>query len=456
MHTALADERQRDRLGYRITGAQPVVGEIRCLGAKNLATKAMVAALLGSSPTTLSNVPEIGDVDITLELLRSIDVSIQRRGATLCLDPAALGGRSERAIPTPHSGLNRIPILLLGALLHRSSSVHVPLLGGCRIGARRVDYHLEALRAFGAQVRETASGFEAHAPGRLQGATIALPYPSVGATETCLYAAVLAEGRSRILNAALEPEILELITMLRGMGAIVFTTAGREIRVEGVPELHGTRFEILGDRIEAASWACLACASDGDIVVRGIRPDTLGNFLPHFLQVGGGARLEDRESIRFTRSAPLAAAQIETDPWPGFSTDWQQPLAVLLCQANGISVIHETVYEDRFGYLQALARLGASVRLTDHCLGGGDCRYRHSGHRHSAILCGPAKLAAVPELAIPDLRAGLAYLIAAAIAEGTTTLTGVEYLERGYGNIAPRLQRMNVAIERVGAPAAPR
>lgn len=453
MSTAILDPHPYEqRLTYRITGGAPIVGEIRCLGAKNFATKAMVAALLGSTPTVLRNVPEIGDVDITHELLRSIDVSIERRGSTLVLDPAALRVRSERAIPTPHSGLNRIPILLLGALLHRSSSVHVPTLGGCSIGARRVDYHLDALRAFGAVVRETSGGFEAHAPGRLRGTTIALPYPSVGATETCLYAAVLAEGRSRILNAAIEPEILELVDLLRSMGARVFASAGREIRVEGVAELHGTSFEVLGDRIEAASWACLACASDGNIVVRGIRPETLQSFLPHFVQVGGGVSFEDRESIRFYRRSPLRAAAIETDVWPGFSTDWQQPFAVLLCRASGISAIHETVYEDRFGYLRALARLGASAQLTEHCLGEGDCRYRGSGHRHTAILCGPAHLVAVPELAIPDLRAGLAYLIAAAIAEGTTTLSGVEYLERGYGNVVPRLRRMNLEIQRVHEP----
>jgi UDP-N-acetylglucosamine 1-carboxyvinyltransferase len=438
-------------LTYRITGGRPVAGEIRCLGAKNFATKAMVAALLGSTPTTLGNVPEIGDVDITLDLLRSIDVSVERRGTTLVLDPAALRGRSQHAVPTPHSGLNRIPILLLGVLLHHGSSVHVPLLGGCSIGARRVDYHLEALRAFGAVVHETPTGFEARAPARLRGAAIALPYPSVGATETCLYASVLAQGRTLIRNAAIEPEILELIRMLRGMGAMVFR-AGREIRVEGVRELRGTRCEILGDRVEAASWASLACASDGNILVRGIRRETLASFLPRFAQVGGGVSFEDHESIRFYRKAPLRVAAIETDVWPGFSTDWQQPFAVLLCRADGISVIHETVYEDRFGYLRALRQLGASAQLTEDCLSENDCRYRRSGHAHSAIIRGPAKLVAVPELAIPDLRAGLAYLIAAAIAEGTTTLTGIEYLERGYGNIVPRLRRMNLEIERAEEP----
>jgi UDP-N-acetylglucosamine 1-carboxyvinyltransferase len=438
-------------LTYRITGARQVTGEIRCLGAKNFATKAMVAALLGSTPTILTNVPEIGDVEITLELLRSLGVSSERRGSLLRLDPAALRGRSEHVVGTPHSGLNRIPILLLAALLHSGSRVHVPLLGGCRIGARRVDYHLEALRAFGASVDETASGFEARADGRLHGTTIALPYPSVGATETCLYAAVLAEGRSRIVNAAIEPEILELVAMLRGMGARI-GVSGREIRVQGVRELRGTGCEILGDRIEAASWACLACASDGEILVRGVRPETLRSFLTRFVQVGGGVKLEDRDSIRFYRRTPLCAVDLETDVWPGFSTDWQQPFAVLLCGASGTSLIHETVYEDRFGYLAALARLGASVELTDRCLGPGDCRFRDAGHAHGAILRGPAKLVAVPELAIPDLRAGLAYVIAAAVADGTTMLSGVEYLERGYGNIVPRLRRLGLDIERIQEP----
>lgn len=431
---------------YLIEGGQPVVGEIQCLGAKNFATKAMVAALLAETPTTLTNVPPIGDVDITSEMLQSIGVHVTAPdNGALLIDPSEL---SQPEVLMPHTGANRIPILLLGVLLHRFSRVMVPVVGGCQIGARKVDFHLQAVEQFGGQIEETADGYIATRQGPLKGTHIKLPYPSVGATETCLYLGVLAEGRSIISNAAIEPEIFELITMLRSMGAVIFTTSGREIRIEGVKRLSGTRMTVLGDRIEAASWASLAGASDGDITVHGIRPETLGNFLSYYQQAGGGVELKDASSIRFFRKEHLRPAIIETDVWPGFSTDWQQPFAILLTQANGISIIHETVYEKRFGYLKAVDRLGAKTQLTTHCLGGTACRYRETSHEHSAIILGPTPLVAREQkpIDIPDLRAGLAYVIAAAIAQGTSLVTGIHFLERGYGNIVPRLTAMNLRI----------
>ncbi len=435
------------KYAYIIKGGQPVVGEIKCLGAKNFTTKAMVAALLGDTASVFTNVPPIGDVTITKEMLTSIGVKVEcTTSGTLVIDPSSM---SSSDVPTPDSGSNRIPILLLGALLHRFEKVVVPIVGGDQIGARNVDFHLEAIRQFGGKVEETPDGFLAHRTGPLKGTHIKLSYPSVGATETCLYLGVLAEGRTTISNAAIEPEIFELITMLRAMGAIIFTSSGREIRIEGVKRLTGTHMKVLGDRIETASWACLACASDGDITVEGIRPETLGNFLSYFRQVGGGFDLVNANTIRFFRKEELRPAIIETDVYPGFSTDWQQPFAILLSQANGISIIHETVHENRFGYLKALDKLGAKTQLTTHCLGGTTCRYREFNYEHSAIIMGPTPFTAVDCISTPDLRAGLAYVIAAAVARGTTTVTGIELLERGYGNIVPRLAAINLNIERV-------
>lgn len=436
----------QDTFAYRIRGGDPVRGKIRTLGAKNFATKAMVAALLSEKPTTLTNVPPIGDTDITQEMLESVGVRVTRQDDMMRIDPSAM---KSSHVPTPHSGSNRIPILLLGALLHHWTEVFVPVLGGCKIGTRGVDFHLGAIRAFGGIIEETDDGFVARRYGKLRGAQINLPYPSVGATETSLYLGVLAEGRTVITNAAMEPEIFELITMLRSMGAIIFTTPNREIRIDGVPALQGTIMPILGDRIEAASWACLACASDGDITVDGIRPETLGNFLSYYQLVGGGIELEGAESIRFFRRGAIRPTMIETDVYPGFSTDWQQPFAILLTQADGISVIHETVYEKRFGYLKALNKLGAKTQLTTHCLGSVPCRYRDHGHEHSAIIMGPTPFHDADEITIPDLRAGLAYVIAAAIAPGETRVNGAAFLERGYGDIVPRLTAMNLGIEKV-------
>jgi UDP-N-acetylglucosamine 1-carboxyvinyltransferase len=432
---------------YQIEGGYPVTGAITCLGAKNFVIKAMIAALLGDTPTTLMNVPAIGDVDITAELLTSIGTTIERVDSQhLKIDASTV---NTSTVPVPHSGSNRAPILLLSALLHRFSTVSVPIVGGCKIGARAVDFHLEAIRQFGGVVEETPEGYIARRVKPLKGTHFHLPYPSVGATETCLYLGVLAEGRTLISNAAIEPEIMELITMLRAMGAIIYTLPNRELRIEGVKHLRGTRIAVLGDRIEAASWACLACASNGDVTVHGIRPDTLGNFLSYYQAIGGGIELVGAESIRFFRKEELRPAIIETDVYPGFSTDWQQPFAILLTQANGISIIHETVYEKRFGYLKALDALGARTQLATHCLGSVVCRFRDKSYEHSAIITGPTPFRAADNITIPDLRAGLAYVIAAAIARGTSTITGVEFLERGYGNIVPRLASLNLKIERI-------
>ncbi len=432
---------------YIIRGGRPITGEITCLGAKNFATKAMVACLLSKHPGTLTNVPPIGDIEITRQMLESIGVQLDAPSETvLRVDSSNL---SSHEVELPHSGSNRIPILLLSALLQRFERVSVPVLGGCTIGARGVDFHINAIRQFGAEVMETKAGFEATRKGLLKGTHLTLPYPSVGATESFLFLSVLAEGTSVISNAAIEPEIIELITMLKAMGAIIYTGSGREIRVEGVRELSGCKMHVLGDRIEAASWASLACASGGEITVNGIKPETLGNFLSYFRQVGGGFDLIDKQSIRFYKKDSLKSIVIETDVYPGFSTDWQQPFAILLTQAHGISVIHDTVYENRFGYLQALASLGANVQTTSHCLGELRCRFKGMNHQHSAVINGPATLQSDGMIIqIPDLRAGLAYVIAAAIADGTTTLTGIHNIERGYGNIIPRMSKMNMDIRK--------
>ncbi len=437
---------------YEITGGKPVEGELTVLGSKNFATKAMVAALLGDSPTTFQNAPPIGDVAITEQMLMSIGATVTTDGSTVVVDPTTV---IRPDVQHPDSASNRIPILLVGPLLHKFERVSVPALSGCNIGRRPVDFHLRAIEAFGGVVEETDEGYAAMRRGpRLQAAHIRLEYPSVGATETCLFLSVLAQGRSVIANAAVEPEILELITMLRSMGAVIFTSPGREIRVEGVERLSGTFTRISGDRIEAASWASLACASNGRITVNGVTLEHLGNFLSHFRQVGGGyTRLESGAVEFFRESSTMRPAVIETDVYPGFSTDWQQPFAVVLTQCEGISIVHETVYEDRFGYLRALSKLGANSQLTSHCLGSLPCRYRDKGYDHSAILSGPTQLVARDtEIQIPDLRAGLAYIIAAAMAEGRSIVSNVALLERGYGDIVPRLSSLNLDIKRTTRP----
>lgn len=432
---------------YKIEGGCPVSGVVRCLGAKNFATKAMLAATLADSPSLLTNVPRIGDVKITAEMLTSIGVSVRYlEETTVEIDPRGL---TSCNITTPDSGSNRIPILLLSVLLHRCGESRVPTLAGCDIGARPVDFHIDAIRQFGAEVEVQPQGYRARRKGRLLGTHFQLPYPSVGATETCLYLAALAKGTSVISNAAIEPEIGALITMLISMGAVIHSTPSRELIVEGVEQLHGTRMEIIGDRIEAASWASLAGATNGKITVTGIQPQVMTNFLAEFNRIGGGVQLDGPDSITFFRRSRLKSVAIETDVYPGFATDWQQPFAILLTQADGVSIIHETVYEKRFDFLEALGALGAKVQISTCCLGSLPCRYKGKDFPHSAIITGPTRLRSKGLLAVPDLRAGLAYVSAAAVAEGMTFLTAIDRIERGYGDLPDRLEGLNLGISEV-------
>lgn len=430
---------------YLIHGGRPVSGRIQALGAKNFATKAMVAALLAEGTTRLLNTPRIGDVEITCDMLAASGARLTwHEPSDLEIDATQL---ASARVPVPDSGSNRIPILLLGVLLHRLGEAHVPVVSGCNIGSRPVDFHLTAARMFGAEVEVTPDGYHAKRNGPLTACHYKLPYPSVGATESCLFLGVLAKGTSIIENVATEPEIIALITMLNAMGARVQLLPNRELVIEGVDKLYGTSFEVLGDRIEVASWAALAAATDGEITVDGIDPSTLINFFGPFNSVGGGVAIEGAKSIRFFRRHPLRSIVLETDVFPGFATDWQQPFAVLLTQASGTSIIHETVYERRFDYLAALAALGAKTQIETHCLGSVNCRFRGHDFPHSAIIQGPTPLRSDGlTLDVPDLRAGLAYVMAAALAEGTTTIASAQRIERGYGDLLTRAKGLSLSI----------
>ncbi len=433
---------------YIVQGGSPVHGKIVCMGAKNFATKAIVASCLADSTTSLYNVPDIGDVDITKRLVASAGVTVRNvSDSSIEIDPLTI---KYHVASFPDSRRNRIPILLLGVLLHKFGRAEIPFLGGDKIGVRNVDFHIQAAEEFGAKVEKKSDRFIAYSE-KLRGSHIKLPYPSVGATETSLFLSTLAEGKSVIENIAIEPEVIALITMLRSMGAIIFLDSNRCATVHGVSKLEGTKVKIIGDRIEAASWASLACASGGEIEVLGVTPDLLGNFLSYYTQVGGGYELSPRvDYIKFYKRSMIKPTIIETDVYPGFSTDWQQPFATLLTQAHGTSVIHETVYESRFKYLDALNKLDAKTQLTSYCLGSLDCRFRGKNHMHSALISGPTKLKAQNEpIVIPDIRAGLSYLIAAAIAEGQTILEDAEHIERGYGNLMDKLKHTNLNIQRI-------
>jgi UDP-N-acetylglucosamine 1-carboxyvinyltransferase len=430
----------------RIQGGTPLVGTVEVRGAKNLVPKAMVAAVLGEEPSRLSGVPAIQDVDIVTDLLELHGVSV-RTGAPgeLLLDPSNVE-RAAVADIDAHAGVSRIPVLFCGPLLHRLGHAFIPDLGGCRIGDRPIDFHLDALRQFGAIVDKRADGLHLTAPERLRGTRLSLPYPSVGATEQVLLTAVRAEGVTELRNAALEPEIVDLICVLQKMGALISVHADRTIRITGVDRLGGFTHRALPDRLEAASWACAALATGGDITVRGARQTDLLRFLNVYRQVGGEFSILDDGAIRFRHpGTDLDAVPLETDVHPGFQTDWQQPLVVALTQASGLSIVHETVYENRFGFTEPLRAMGAQIQLYADCLGGTPCRFGQRNFRHSAVISGPTKLQAA-ELAIPDLRGGFSYVIAALAAQGTSTVHGIEIISRGYEDFLGKLTSLGAYV----------
>ena len=301
----------------------------------------------------------------------------------------------------------------------------------------------------GAEIIEQQGRYYCTAPRGLHGATIQLPFPSVMATENFLITASLAKGVTVIQNAALEPEIIDLIKLLQKMGSIIEIKVDRRIVVEGVDHLHGASHTLLSDRNEAVSLAIAAYLTNGDVYLQGAQQDTLLTFLNTLSKMGLRFEIDD-EGIRFIGDGrPPPAIALETDVHPGFMTDWQQPFTVLLTQAEGMSVVHETIYEDRFGYTTTLERMGAHIGLYTKCLGEVPCRFREKQFVHSCVVRGPTPLTGT-ELNIPDIRAGCSYILAALCAGGISQVFGIEHIERGYEDLHLKLNRLGAKIERIG------
>lgn len=429
-----------------VRGGKPLKGRIELKGAKNLVTKAMVAALLGDTPSTLKDVPHISDVEVVQGLLSVHGVKINfSEDGVMEMDPSNV--KSARMVDIDaHAGSSRIPILFCGPLLHQLGEAFIPDLGGCNIGDRPIDFHFDVLREFGAVIEKQSNGMRLSAPNGLKGTKIALPYPSVGATEQVLLTATKAEGLTELSGAAIEPEIIDLIAILQKMGAIISVDTDRVIRIEGVKTLKGYTHRALFDRNEAASWAAAALATNGDIFVGGAQQEAMMTFLNVFRKVGGAFEIED-DGIRFYHpGGELTPVVIETDVHPGFMTDWQQPLVVALTQAKGLSIVHETVYENRFGFTDALVQMGAQIQIYRECLGGNPCRFGQRNFYHSAVINGPAKLVGA-DIRVPDLRGGFSHMVAALAAEGVSNVTNVQLISRGYEHFLDKLKSLGADFE---------
>jgi UDP-N-acetylglucosamine 1-carboxyvinyltransferase len=432
-----------------IRGGRPLSGRVEVKGAKNLVTKAMVAALLGESPSILRDVPDISDVAVVRSLLEVHGVRVQAADepGSLMLDPRDVESAHMEEIDA-HAGASRIPILFCGPLLHRLGQAFIPDLGGCRIGDRPIDFHLDALRKFGAVVEKLPTGIRLSAPGGLRGANIHLPYPSVGATEQVLLTAVRASGVTELRNAAIEPEIMDLIAVLQKMGAIISYEPNRVILIEGVDRLEGYDHRAIFDRNEAASWASAALATDGEIFVGGARQPEMLTFLNVLRKVGADFDIRE-DGILFRRGGDLRPVTVETDVHPGFMTDWQQPLIVALTQAHGESIVHETVYENRFGFTDALVKMGADIVVHPHGLQGGPRRVPRRNLEQAAVIHGPTPLRAA-DIVVPDLRGGYSHVIAALTAEGESTVRNVGIIRRGYEKFFDKLAAVGADFDVIG------
>jgi UDP-N-acetylglucosamine 1-carboxyvinyltransferase len=427
-------------------GGKPLVGEVTVRGAKNLVTKAMVAALLADTPSVLRGVPAISDVAVVRGLLEVHGVTVtEEEDGELTLDPRAVKSAHFAEIDA-HAGSSRIPILFCGPLLHQLGEAFIPDLGGCRIGDRPINFHLDALRAFGATLEKSFDGIRLSAPQRLVGAQVDLPYPSVGATEQVLLTAVRAQGVTELHNAAIEPEVIDLIAILQKMGAIIVVEPNRTIVIEGVETLSGFEHRAIADRNEAASWAAAALATRGDIFVRGAKQQDLMTFLNVYRRVGGLFDVDD-EGIRFRHpGGTIKPVVIETDVHPGFMTDWQQPMVVALTQAEGRSIIHETVYENRFGFTDALIQMGANIQVHKEGIASITRRVPRRPLEQAAVVTGPTPLHGA-NIRVPDLRGGFSHVIAAVTAQGRSEVSNVGIISRGYEHLLTKLQGLGVSFE---------
>lgn len=410
-----------------IEGGRRLIGRVRVSGSKNSALSILVASLLIKGKTTLYNVPRIGDVLTMLEMLKALGVKADFVGDRVEIDATHI-----ESYEAPYELVKkmRASFNVLGPVLARCGRAKVPLPGGCDIGTRPVDFHLKGLQAMGAEIRMEYGYVEASAE-YLKGADIYLDFPSVGATCHLATTATVAEGTTFIRNAAEEPEIHDLFNFLNEAGASINYIDSRVIEIRGVENLKEISYRVMPDRMEAGTFMIAAAATQGDVIVEGIDPEYLKPVIEKLRETG--CEVEEMENaVRVIGKRPLKPVNIVTMPHPGFPTDMQQPFTALLTVADGTSMVTETVYDSRFKYLSELARMGADVKVEGR----------------TAIIKGVKELTGAP-VTITDLRAGAALIIAGLMAKGTSELSGLETLDRGYENLEGKLASLGASVRRV-------
>lgn len=437
---------------FVVQGGTPLRGSVRVGGAKNAAYKLMIAALLGNHESRLLNLPMISDVAMVAEVMRGLGAEVVPAGEqTLFIRPEKL---QSWEISDKYGEASRASTLFLGPLLAKFGRASVPLPGGDKIGKRPLERHMDGLTAMGVTLRQENGRLIAETAG-LKGTTYRFNKNTHTGTETLIMAAVLAEGMTVLENAALEPEIDDLIEYLNAMGARIRRRAFRVIEIEGVPALTGAIHAVMPDRNEAVSYACAAIASKGDVVIENARAEDLTAFLNKLEEIGAGFEVGSF-GIRFFYKGPLRAADVETQIHPGFMTDWQPLWATLVCHAEGESIIHETVMQNRFQYVATLQQMGATIAPFQPAVTNPEESYNFEwkdaqpSDIHAIKITGPTDFHG-GEFQVHDLRAGATTLLAAISGTGTTILHNIEQIERGYQKLESQLRLLGAQIERRSA-----
>ena len=410
-----------------INGGRPLKGEVTISGAKNSVVALIPATILADDIVTLDGVPDISDVASLIEIMTIMGAKIERKEDSLIIDP-----RGVKDMPMPFGKINslRASYYFYGSLLGRYGQATVGLPGGCDLGPRPIDLHLKAFEAMGAAMTMDGSSMKLATDGKpLQGANIYMDTVSVGATINTILAAVKAKGRTVIENAAREPEIIDVVTLLNNMGAHIRGAGTDIIIIDGVPHLHGTRHQVIPDRIEAGTYIALAAAIGEGIQINNVLYEHLESYIAKLEEMGVRMTISE-DSIFVEKQTGLKAIQIKTSPYPGFATDLQQPITPLLLTATGRGRIVDTIYEKRVNHVPELAKMGATIlTLNDHI-----------------IYEGPNQLMG-SNVKATDLRAGAALVIAGLMASGTTEITNVEYILRGYSDIIHKLTQLGADIQ---------
>lgn len=410
----------------KIAGGYPLKGSIRVSGAKNSAVALIPAAILADSPVTIEGLPDISDVQTLKELMEEIGGQVRFEDGEMTVDPRHM---VSMPLPNGHVKKLRASYYLMGAMLGKFKKAVIGLPGGCHLGPRPIDQHIKGFEALGAQVTNEQGAIYLRADV-LRGARIYLDVVSVGATINIMLAAVLAQGRTVIENAAKEPEIIDVATLLTNMGARIKGAGTDIIRIDGVDQLHGCRHTIIPDRIEAGTFMILAAAVGQGVLIDNVIPQHLESVTAKLREVGVQIEAGD-DQIFVSPGTELKAVDIKTLVYPGFPTDLQQPFTSLLTNATGTSVVTDTIYSARFKHIDELRRMNAQIKVEGR----------------AAIISGPIQLQGA-KVKASDLRAGAALVIAGLLAEGVTEVTGVEHIDRGYSNLVDKLSGLGATIWR--------